>query len=91
MSLTYILILLITGIGVGLSQGILGVGGSIIMVPVLVAMFTRQDIPLDISMKLAVGSNLLVVLTTAISSSLAHHRQNAVFWKAPASIHQPYS
>ena len=78
----HIMVLLGTGIVVALAQGVLGLGGAFIMVPVLVAIFTRQDIPADTAVKLAIGSNLLVVLTTAISSSVAHHREGSVWWKA---------
>jgi uncharacterized membrane protein YfcA len=79
-----ILILLGTGVGVGLAQGILGVGGGFIMVPVLVALFQRQGFPIDIAIPLAFGSSLLVIFITAVSSSRAHHREGNVWWKAAA-------
>ena len=82
MPATDILILLGTGVGVGLAQGILGVGGGFIMVPVLVTLFQRQGLPIDIAIPLAFGSSLLVIFTTAVSSSWAHHRERDVWWKA---------
>jgi len=82
MELIHIIILLITGVGIGFAQGLLGVGGSFIMVPVMVTVFTDIGIPLDLGVKLAFGTSLLVVLPTALSGSLAHHRKGAVWWRA---------
>ena len=78
----YILILLATGVGVGFAQGLLGVGGCFIMVPVMTIVFTHMGVPTDIAVKVAFGTNLMVVFPTAISGSLAHHRRKAVWWKA---------
>ena len=82
MSYEHILILLATGVGVGFAQGLLGVGGCFIMVPVMTIVFTSMGVPTDIAVKVAFGTNLLVVFPTAISGSLAHHRRRAVWWKA---------
>jgi len=82
LELDSIVILLVTGIAVGFAGGLLGVGGCFIMVPVAVMVFTNMDVPVDIAVKLAFGTSLLVVLPTAISGSLAHHRRGAVWWKA---------
>ena len=52
------------------------------MVPVTVWVFEAQGIPTDIAVKLAFGTNLLVVVPTALSSSWVHNRRRAVWWKA---------
>ncbi len=77
-----IAVLLVTGLAVGFAQGLLGVGGSFITVPVTVMVFTDLGLPVDPAVKLAFGTNLLVILPTAMSSSLAHHRRGAVWWRA---------
>lgn len=77
-----VITLLVTGVVVGLGQGLLGVGGAFIMVPVMVAVFTGMDIPTDAAVKLAFGTSLLVIFPTAVFSSWAHHRRGAVWWKA---------
>ncbi|RLA82145.1 MAG: sulfite exporter TauE/SafE family protein, partial [Deltaproteobacteria bacterium] len=41
---------------------------------------------LDTAVKLAFGTNLLVVVPTAISGSLAHHRKGAVWWRAGLTL-----
>jgi uncharacterized membrane protein YfcA len=82
MELEYVFALLGTGVGVGFASGLLGVGGCFIMVPVTVWVFGAIGMPLDLAMKLAFGTNLLVVLPTAVSSSWAHNRKKSVWWKA---------
>jgi hypothetical protein len=72
----------LTGIAVGFGQGLLGVGGSFIMAPVVFWLFTEMGIAPDIAIKLAFGSVLLVVFPTAISGALAHTKKEAVWWKA---------
>lgn len=86
MPLEYILILLATGVGVGFAQGLLGLGGCFIIVPVTTTVFIGMGIPLDTAVKLAFGTCLLVVLPAAISGSLAHHRKGAVWWKAGITL-----
>ena len=81
-SITTILVLLATGIGVGLAQGLLGLGGAFIMVPVLILLFAWQDIPVDTAVPLAFGTSLSVAFATAISSAWAHSREGDVWWKA---------
>lgn len=77
-----IFILALTGIGVGFAEGLLGVGGCFLMVPVTFFVFTTMGFSPDISIKLAFGSNLLVVFPTAISGAWAHTKKGAVWWKA---------
>jgi len=80
--ITAVTILALTGIAVGFGQGLFGVGGSFIMVPVMFWLFTALEIAPDVAIKLAFGSSLLVVFPTAISGALAHTRKGAVWWKA---------
>ncbi len=80
--LTIIIVFALTGIGVGFAEGLLGVGGCFIMVPVTFFVFTTMGYSPDIAIKLAFGSNLLVVFPTAISGAWAHTKKEAVWWKA---------
>jgi uncharacterized membrane protein YfcA len=80
--LTVVLILALTGTVVGFGQGLIGVGGSFIMVPVMFWLFTAMEIAPDLAIKLAFGSSLLVVFLTAISGALGHTKKGAVWWKA---------
>ncbi|MBA7634189.1 hypothetical protein ES703_41769 [subsurface metagenome] len=81
MPLSYIIVLLATGVGVGFSCGLLGVGGSFIMTPVQYWVYTAMGIPTDIAIRMAFGTSLFVILPTAISGAWGHHRKGAIRWK----------
>jgi len=78
----YIIALLATGAGVGFASGLLGVGGCFIMIPVQYWIYTAMGVPADVAIKVAFGTNLLVVLPTAASGAWGHSRKKAVWWKA---------
>ncbi len=82
MTITHIIVLLVTGIGVGFAGGLLGVGGAFIMGPVQYMVYVNMGLPTDMAIKLAFGTNLLVILPTAISGTWRHHRERVVLWKA---------
>lgn len=62
----------------GLMAGFLGVGGGIVLVPVLFWLFTFIDFPDTLSMHMAVATSLATIVFTAISSMRAHHKRGAV-------------
>ena len=77
-----IIALAITGICVGLASGLLGIGGCFIMVPVQYWVYTSMGVSPDIAIKVAFGTNLLVVLPTVISGAYGHSKKGVVFWRA---------
>ena len=81
MTVAHIIILLVTGIGVGFAGGLLGVGGAFIMTPVQYMIFTNMGISTDIAIKLAFGTSLLVILPTALSGAWRHSKKQAVWWR----------
>jgi uncharacterized membrane protein YfcA len=78
--LTAILIYCAVGAVAGVLAGLLGVGGGLVIVPMLVFAFNLQEIPADITMHLALGTSLSSIIFTSISSCMAHHRRRAVHW-----------
>jgi len=62
----------------GIVAGLLGVGGGIVIVPVLFWLFTFIDFPDDLAMHMAVATSLATIITTSISSMRAHHKRGAV-------------
>ena len=68
------------GLAVGFVAGLLGVGGGLIIVPVLIALFQAFAIASGIEPQLALGTSLASILFTSISSMRAHHRHGAVEW-----------
>ncbi|MCW7075333.1 MAG: sulfite exporter TauE/SafE family protein [Candidatus Methanospirare jalkutatii] len=80
--LTAAVVLLLAGLGVGFASGLLGVGGCFIMIPVQVWVYTAMGMDLNTAVKVAFGTNLAVVLPTAMSGAYRHSKKGAVMWKA---------
>lgn len=67
-----------TGAVAGILSGLLGVGGGIVVVPVLFWVFGALGYAPDLVMQVAVGTSLITVAVTAVSSARAHHKRGAV-------------
>jgi uncharacterized membrane protein YfcA len=74
------LLYLALGACAGVLAGLFGVGGGIIIVPVLVFSFTLQGFDSSVLTHLAVGTSLATIVFTSIQSVRAHHRVGAVRW-----------
>ncbi|MFN3448688.1 MAG: sulfite exporter TauE/SafE family protein [Roseococcus sp.] len=61
-----------TGLFSGLLAGLLGVGGGIVIVPVLFTVFPLFGIPEAVQMKLAVGTSLATIIPTSLVSARKH-------------------
>lgn len=77
---------LVLGLVTGVIAGLLGVGGGLVMVPVLTWAYTRQGFPADYNIHLALGTSLAVIIPTSISSLRAHHAHGAVDWQVVRRI-----
>lgn len=75
-----LLLYLVLGAAAGVLAGLFGVGGGLIIVPVLVFSFSSQGMAPEILTHLAVGTSLATIVFTSINSLLAHHRMGAVRW-----------
>lgn len=75
-----ILIYFLIGGIAGFTAGLFGVGGGLIIVPILYVVFQQQGYPLNVIMHLALGTSLATILVTSISSTLAHHKKMQYFW-----------
>ena len=71
---------LILGALAGTLAGLFGIGGGLIIVPVLVYSFGIQGLPSDILTHLAVGTSLATIVVTSLSSIRAHHAKGSVQW-----------
>jgi len=67
----------LAGIIAGVLAGLLGVGGGIVIVPVLYHVFSYLGFDAEILMHLAVGTSLATIIPTSIRSLLAHYRKGA--------------
>jgi uncharacterized membrane protein YfcA len=62
-----------TGLISGTLAGLLGVGGGIVIVPLLFNVFPLFGIPEAIQMKVAVATSLATIIPTSIQSARKHH------------------
>ena len=70
----------ITGLFAGFLAGYLGIGGGLVLVPVLSWLFSRDPATANIAVQMAVATSLSTMLFTSMSSLLAHHRRGAIVW-----------
>ena len=75
-----LLLYLALGAFAGLMAGLLGVGGGLIIVPVLAGIFQHQQMSAAVIMHLAIGTSLATIVVTSVSSVRAHHQRGAVLW-----------
>jgi len=64
----------------GLSAGLLGIGGGLIIVPALLAIWQQGGVDSPWLMQMAIATSLASIVFTSISSVRAHHRRGAVLW-----------
>jgi hypothetical protein len=64
----------------GLTAGLFGIGGGIVIVPALVWMLTLHGIPEELVMIMAIATSLATVMFTSLSSIFAHHKRGYVLW-----------
>lgn len=76
----FILWYIATGIFAGFIAGLFGVGGGLVIVPVLVMVFSQTGVDQSVMVHLAIGTSLATIVATSISSVVAHHRHGAVLW-----------
>lgn len=77
-NLTTILGLLATGAFAGILAGLLGVGGGIVIVPVLFFLFQSYGVSADSAMLIATASSLATIIPTSLSSIRSHQRKGNV-------------
>lgn len=77
---TLILLYLLLGVCTGLLAGLFGIGGGLIIVPVLVFIFTAQGFAAEAMMQMALGTSLATISVTALASIWGHQRHRAILW-----------
>ncbi len=71
-------VLAVAGALAGVIAGLLGVGGGIVIVPVLFYLLPAAGVPEDLCMHIAVGTSLATIVTTSIISARSHYRRGGV-------------
>ena len=85
----YLLLYLVVGTFIGFFAGLLGIGGGMMMVPILSAIFTAQQFAPDHIVHLCLGTAMASVMFTSSSSVLAHNARGAVDWSIVKSMFLP--
>ncbi len=73
--------ILFAGILVGVLAGLFGVGGGVIVVPILTFIYRKLNIPEEILAHLAIGTSLATIFFTSFASLYKHNKNQAVLWK----------
>ena len=73
-------VLAVAGAGIfgGLLAGLLGVGGGIVIVPVLFTVLEAVGTDSGLAIKIAVATSLATIVLTSLSSARSHHARGAV-------------
>jgi uncharacterized membrane protein YfcA len=72
--------LLLLGTATGFTAGLLGVGGGMLLVPFLTALFTAQEFPTEHIVHMAIATSMATILFTSVSSVRAHDKRGGVMW-----------
>ncbi len=78
---------LVLGAFTGFAAGMLGIGGGLVLVPILTMMFAAQGVfPPGEVLHMALGTSMASIIFTAIASLRAHHSHGAVLWDVVKTI-----
>jgi len=70
----------------GVLAGLLGIGGGLVIVPMLIYIMGIQGVSPQILMHVALGTSMASIMFTSVSSFMAHHRRGAVQWEVVRRI-----
>ena len=82
MSLVDLLLYLTVGAVAGFLAGLLGIGGGVVIVPLLLFLFERNGFASDVILPFALGTSLATIVVTSALSTRAHHRNGTIEWWA---------
>lgn len=76
----YVLFCLI-GVMAGILSGLFGIGGGLVLVPMLSALFVAHGWTPELAYHSALATSMACIVFTAISSIVAHHRHGNIIWR----------
>ena len=74
------------GATAGFLAGLFGIGGGLVLVPVLLFLFDAQHFSSEHTMHLALGTSMATILFTSLASMRKHHQHGAVNWTVVRDI-----
>ncbi|HFB66053.1 MAG TPA: sulfite exporter TauE/SafE family protein [Aeromonadales bacterium] len=75
-----IILLLSSGALVGLLAGLLGIGGGLIVVPILLYLLPQFGIHAELVTHMAIATSMATIVVTSIASVRAHNRHGTILW-----------
>ncbi len=75
-----LIVFLLIGLVSGISAGLFGIGGGLIVVPALVMVYQAQGVSPEFIMQMAVSTSLMTILVTSVSSAYSHYRYQHINW-----------
>jgi len=86
LSIEVFLILFGVGVTAGILSGLFGVGGGIVIVPSLIAVYSFIGFQSTYLVHIAVATSLFTIIFTSTSSAYKHSSHNNVLWTAAVFI-----
>ena len=86
MGLFDFLLFVVVGCGVGFLAGFFGIGGGLLIVPLLVFSYGYSGISPSIQTHLAMGTSLFIIIFTSLMGAFQHHKQRNIYWPAVFAI-----
>jgi uncharacterized membrane protein YfcA len=86
MALIDFIILIGAGCVIGFLAGMFGIGGGLLIVPLLVFSYSYSGVSPSIQTHLAFGTSLFIVIFTSLMSSFQHYKQRTIYWPAVYAI-----
>ncbi|GAA5190125.1 sulfite exporter TauE/SafE family protein [Ferrimonas gelatinilytica] len=75
-----LLLYLVLGAVAGVLSGLFGIGGGLVIVPVLITTFGVLKMPGEIAVHMAIGTSLATIVVTSLSAIYNHNRRGNVDW-----------
>jgi len=82
MALLNFLLFVAVGCVVGFFAGMFGIGGGILIVPVLIFSYEQSGIPMSVLTHIAIGTSLFVIIFASLTSAYGHAKQRSVHWRS---------
>ncbi len=71
---------------IGFLAGFFGIGGGLLIVPLLVFSYTYSEVLPSVQTHLAIGTSLFIVIFTSLVSAFQQNKQRNVYWPAVLAI-----
>ena len=76
--ISFLALMLISGVFTGLISGLFGVGGGVILVPALIYVFDELGYSSSFSTHMAIGTSLAIIVPTTITSAWSYYKRGSV-------------